>query len=397
MKVKRARGLGTLVVHAGEERHGTAGPLTTPIAQTSVFVLPKVEDLRGIVTGKTQGFYYTRNGNPTTAAAEEKIAALEGGVGGIVTSSGMSATLAAALAICQAGDEIVSMLDIYGGTLKLFEVVLAKLGIKTTLVPYQEMGRIGDYCSKATKLIFVETPTNPTLRTVDLKAMAKLGAKTGARVVVDSTFATPILQRPLEFGCDVVMHSATKYLGGHSDLTAGALVCRDKKLLAKMREMSVATGGTCDPGAAYLLVRGLKTLQVRVERACTNAKAIVSALQKHKNVERVMYPGLRTTDGHAIAKRQMKDFGMMLSIEVKGGARAAERFIDHLQLWYLATSLGGVESTVSYPVLASHVDCSSQRLKLLDISSATVRLSVGIEDVRDLMADLDQALSESGK
>ncbi|HUR36878.1 MAG TPA: PLP-dependent transferase, partial [Terriglobales bacterium] len=196
----------------------------------------------------------------------------------------------------------------------------------------------------------------------------------------------------LDLGCDVALHSATKYLGGHSDLTAGALVARDKRLVERMREMSVMTGGTLDPGAGYLLLRGLKTLEIRVERACANARKIAAALNRHPEIERVMYPGLKGNQGHAVAKRQLKDFGMMLSIDVRGGGRAAERFIDNLKLWYLATSLGGVESTVSYPVLASHVNFSKERLKLLDVSPATVRLSVGIEDARDLIADLEQAL-----
>jgi cystathionine beta-lyase/cystathionine gamma-synthase len=194
-------------------------------------------------------------------------------------------------------------------------------------------------------------------------------------------------------GCDVAMHSATKYLGGHSDISAGALVARDAGLVAKMREMSVATGGTLDPGASYLLLRGLKTLEVRVERGCENAGRIVDYLSGHKNVERVMYPGLENNDGHAIAKEQMKDFGMMVSINLRGGGKAAEKFINSLKLWYLATSLGGVESTVSYPVLSSHVNCSKDRLRLLDVSPATVRLSVGIENCEDLIADLEQALA----
>jgi cystathionine beta-lyase/cystathionine gamma-synthase len=386
--------MGTLAVHAGEDRHGRAASLTTDVAHAAVFALPNVEYLRAIVTGKTSGYYYTRNGNPTTTAAEEKIAALEGGAGCVVTSSGTSALLAAVLAVCSAGDEIVSMLDIYGGTVKLFEAVLARLGIQTRFVPYKEMDRLESYCSKRTKLIFVETPTNPTLRTVNLRAVAAVGKKFGAVVVADNTFATPILQRPLEFGCGLVLHSATKYLGGHSDLTAGAVIGRDAKLVEKIRDVSVTTGGTLDPNASYLLIRGLKTLEVRVERACANARKIAEALRSHRKVVRVMYPGFPENDGHDIAMRQMKDYGMMLSIEARGGGRAAERFIDGLKLWYLATSLGGVESTVSYPVLASHVNFSKQRLKLLDVSPATVRLSVGIEDAGDLISDLNQALDQ---
>ncbi|MEO6120288.1 MAG: aminotransferase class I/II-fold pyridoxal phosphate-dependent enzyme [Terriglobales bacterium] len=386
---------GTLSVHAGEDRHGRAASLTTDIAQTSVFVLPKVADLRAIVSEKAAGFYYTRNANPTTAAAEAKIAALEGGSGGVVTSSGTSATLAAVLSLCQAGDEIVSMLDIYGGTLKLFEDVLGKLGVKTRFVPYRDMGRLAQRCSKKTKVIFVETPTNPTLRVVDLRSIVAVGREVGARVLADNTFATPILQRPLAMGCDMVLHSATKYLGGHSDVTAGAVVAREAQLIERVRDVSVATGGTLDPGASYLLLRGLKTLEIRVQRACANAHKIAAALKRHPKVARVMYPGLRENDGHSIASRQMSDYGMMVAVEIRGGGRAAERFIDSLQLWYLATSLGGVESTVSYPVLASHVNFSKQRLGLLDVSPATVRLSVGIEDARDLIADLNQALNQA--
>jgi cystathionine beta-lyase/cystathionine gamma-synthase len=393
--MKSPRGLGTLAVHAGEERHGRAASLTTDIAQTAVFALPDVEHLRGIVTGKTAGYYYTRNGNPTTSAAEDKIAALEGGAGCVVTSSGTSALLAAVLATCSAGDEIVSMLDVYGGTVKLFEDVLGRLGVKTRFVAYKDIGRLEKSCSRRTKLIFVETPTNPTLRCVDLAAIAAVGKKAGSVVLADNTFATPILQRPLELGCEMVLHSATKYLGGHSDLTAGAVVAREAKLADRVREMSATTGGTLDPNAAYLLIRGLKTLEIRVARACANAHKIAAALRRHPKVARVMYPGLRENDGHNIARRQMSDYGMMLSIEVRGGGRAAERFIDALKLWYLATSLGGVESTVSYPVLASHVNFSKPRLKLLDVSPATVRLSVGIEDVRDLIADLNQALNQA--
>jgi cystathionine beta-lyase/cystathionine gamma-synthase len=392
---KQRQGAGTRCIHAGEERHGKSASLTTDIAQTSVFVLPNVERLREIVTGKSGGYYYTRNGNPTTAAAEQKIAALENGAGAVVTSSGMSAILAASLAVCQTGDEIVSMMDVYGGTSKLFEVVFGRLGIKVKMVPFAELQKIATYCTKKTKMLFLETPTNPTLRCVDLAKIAKEGKRCGATVVVDNTFATPILQRPLDLGCDVVMHSATKYLGGHSDLTAGALVASDESLVARMREMSVATGGILDPGASYLLLRGLKTLEVRVQRACENARQIVDYLCGHKNVERVMYPGLKQTEGHGIAKEQMSDFGMMVSINVRGGAKSAEKFINNLKLWYLATSLGGVESTVSYPVLSSHVNCSKERLKLLDVSAATVRLSVGIENPEDLIADLDQALTAS--
>lgn len=391
MKAKGFRRDSTLCVHAGEERHGKNVPLTTPIAQTSVFGLSGTDELARYVAGKSDAYLYSRYANPTVAAAEQKIAALEGGDACVVTSSGMSAEMATVLAACEAGDEIVSMLDIYGGTIKLFQNVLPRCGIKTTFVPYAELGRIERYFTKRTKMLFLETPTNPTLRVADIRQLAAVGRKHKACVVVDNTFATPVLQKPLELGADVVVHSATKYLGGHSDVTAGAVV-GSRKWVDAIRTMMIVSGGCLDPGAAYLLIRGLKTLEVRVERACINAHYVAEFLRTHPRVERVYYPGFSENEGHEIAVRQMRDFGMMLSIDVKGGERRARKFIDSLKLWYLATSLGGVESTVSYPILSSHVGLGDKMLKGLGVSAATVRLSVGIEDAADLVGDLDQAL-----
>ncbi len=392
MKNKNAsRRNATLCVQAGEHRHGRAGSLATDIAQTSVFVLPSLDELRRIAEGKSSTYMYTRYANPTTRVAEEKIAALEGAEECLVTASGMAAELCAVLATCQAGDEVVSMLDLYGGTLKLFQNVLPRWGIKTRFVPYSELPRLARHCNRRTRMLFLESPTNPTLRSVDLAAMAEVGHKFKACVVVDNTFATPILQKPLELGADLVVHSATKYLGGHSDVTAGALA-GSKELIAQAREMMKLSGGCLDPAASYLLIRGLKTLELRVERACRNAHEIVEFLAGHKRVERVFHPGLAETDGHEFARRQMRDFGMMVSFEIKGGGRAAERFIDRLKVWYLATTLGGVESSVSYPLLSSHVGLTREQLRLLDVSAATVRLSVGIEDASDLVGDLEAAL-----
>ena len=393
-KLTDQRADATRCVHAGEERHGQAVPLTTPIAQTSVFVVPGVDGLRRYADGDRELYLYSRYGNPTVAAAEQKIAALEGAEAAVVTSSGMAAETVAALAACQSGDEIVSMLDVYGGTLKLFEQVLSRCGIKTRFIPYHDIDNAHRYFSRKTRMLFLETPTNPTLRCVDLAALAELGHKHKACVVVDNTFATPILQKPLELGADIVMHSATKYLGGHSDLTAGALA-GSKKWMEAARQTMILTGGCLDPGCAYLLLRGLKTLHVRVERACRNAAQIAEALQRHPKVAQVYYPGLKDHPAQELVRRQMKDFGMMVSFDIRGGGRAAERFIDRLKLWYLATSLGGVESTLSYPVLSSHIGLSPKQLELLGVSPATIRLSVGIEDAGDLIADLEQALGHA--
>jgi cystathionine beta-lyase/cystathionine gamma-synthase len=388
-----ARSDATLCVHAGEHRKGYQ-PITTEIAQTSVFVLPSLEDLRLAAEGKAHPYMYTRYANPTTAAAEGKIAALEGAEACVVTASGQAATMSAVLSVCSAGDEIVSMLDVYGGTIKLLDDEMQRFGLKVRYVPYRDLGRIERYFSRKTRLLFLESPTNPTLRCVDLERLCGVARKRGIATLVDNTFATPILQKPLALGADMVMHSATKYLGGHSDVTAGALAGA-KKWIDPARRAMKNSGGCLDPSASYLLIRGLKTLEIRVERGCRNAAEIAQALLGHRKVERVLYPGLPQNEGHEFARRQMRDFGMMVSFEIRGGMRAADKFVRALEIWYLATSLGGVESTVSYPALSSHVGLSSDRLKLMDVNAATVRLSVGIENPADLVADLLQALDRS--
>jgi cystathionine beta-lyase/cystathionine gamma-synthase len=384
----------TRCVHSGEDRHGRNAPLTTEITQTSVFALKDTEQLRKYADGDRSMFLYGRYGLPTVKAAEAKIAALEGAEDCVLTSSGMAAEMAIALSVCKAGDEIVSMLDIYGGTRNLFRDVLSRCGITTKFVPFGELSKISRHFTRKTKMVFIETPTNPTLRCVNIETVAAEAHKRGIVVVVDNTFATPILQKPLQHGADIVNHSATKYLGGHSDLTAGCAV-GPKKWMDLIRTTMVNTGSNSDALIAYLLLRGLKTLQIRVERACLNAFHIAEFLNRHSRVAEVFYPGLEDSSSHGVALRQMRDFGMMLSFDLKGGGRAAERFIDSLELWYLATSLGGVESTVSYPVLSSHISLGKKELALLGVSPATVRLSVGIEDSADLIADLKQALSRT--
>jgi cystathionine beta-lyase/cystathionine gamma-synthase len=390
MKI-RARRESTVSVHGGEERHRKNAPLTTEIVQASVFALRNTDELERYAEGKSDAYLYSRYANPTVRVAERKLAELEGAEDCVITSSGMAAQVSTALAVCRAGDEIVSMLDIYGGTLKLFRDLLSRCGIKTRFVPYRDLDRIDTYINKRTRMMFLETPTNPTLRCVDIERLARIGRKKRVFVVVDNTFATPVLQKPLSLGADAVCHSITKYLGGHSDVTAGAVV-GTKKWMDAVRHTTIYMGGCLDPNSAYLTIRGMKTLQVRVERACNSAFEIAEFLKAHSKVERVYYPGLMEAEGHEAAVRQMRDFGMMVSFDIKGGGKAARKFIDSLELWYLAASLGGVESTVSYPVLASHVGLEKKTLQLLGVSPATVRLSVGIEDSADLVADLEQAL-----
>jgi cystathionine beta-lyase/cystathionine gamma-synthase len=384
----------TRCVHAGEERHGTNASLTTDIARASVFVMPSLDELRRYAEGKSSAYMYSRYANPTTTVAEQKIAALENAEACVVAASGMAAELAAFMALCESGDEIVSMLDLYGGTTKLFQTVLPRFGIRTRFVPFAELNDIERHFSERTRLLFLETPTNPTLRCADICRLTEIAHRHNAVVAVDNTFATPILQKPLKIGADLVIHSATKYLGGHNDLTAGA-VAGPRKWLDPIREMVKYTGGCLDPSGSYLLIRGLKTLEIRVDRACANARMIAEALSRNPKVGRVLYPGLPDNPSHEVARRQMRDFGMMVSFDARDGGSAAEKFIDSLKLWYLATSLGGVESTVSYPVLSSHVGLTDKQLELLDVSPATVRLSVGIEHPADLVADLEQALDRA--
>jgi cystathionine beta-lyase/cystathionine gamma-synthase len=394
MKKSQPSSDATLSVHAGEERHGRNAPLTTEIQQTAVFALKNTAQLRRYLDNDPEVYLYTRYGNPTLRAAEQKIAALEQGEDCVLTSSGLAAELAVVLALCRHGDEIVSMLDIYGGTTRLFSQLLSRCGIRTRFVPFDELPRIQRYFTRRTKMLFLETPTNPTLRCVDIEAMASAARRGGVAVVVDNTFATPILQKPLLLGADIAVHSATKYLGGHSDLTAGAVVS-SRRHAAAVREAMILSGGCSDPGVAYLLLRGLKTLELRVARACANADAIAHFLVENPRVQQVFYPGLPASPSHQLAKKQMNGFGAIVSFDIRGGGAAAERFIDSLKLWYLATSLGGVESTVSYPVLSSHSSLPSRELKRLGISPATIRLSVGIEDKTDLISDLKQAFSKS--
>lgn len=382
----------TLSVHAGEDRHGRNAPLTTEIQQAAVFALKNTEQLRRYAAGDRDVFLYSRYGNPTLRAAEEKIAALEQGEDCVLTASGLAAELAVALAVCQSGDEIAAMLDIYGGTAKLFSQLLARCGIRTRFVPFTGLSRIESYFTRKTRMLFLETPTNPTLRCAGIAELSVRAHRREITVVVDNTFATPILQKPLLLGADIVVHSATKYLGGHSDLTAGAAVA-SRRWAAPVRDAMILSGGCSDPGVAYLLLRGLKTLDVRIERACRNASIIAEYLAGHGCVTQVFYPGFPDSPSHQVAAAQMKDFGAVVSFDIRGGGPAAERFIDALKLWYLATSLGGVESTVSYPVLSSHSSAPPRELKLLGVSPATIRLSVGIEQAADLVDDLEQAFA----
>ena len=341
--------------------------------------------------GKNQAYIYTRYGNPTLTVAEEKIAALEGAHAAVVTSSGMAAISSALLGALRQGDEVISTAQLYGGTYRLMRDLFPDMGITVRQVATSLEG-IETLATPHTKVLYVETPTNPTLRLVNLKNAITFAKKHHLVSIIDNTFATPMLQKPLELGFDMVVHSATKYLGGHSDIIAGA-AAGSRKWMDRVRHMVIYLGGSMDPGAAFLLIRGMKTMGVRVAQQCANAMTVANFLERHPKVARVHYPGLKSHPDHALAKKQMKGFGSMLAFDLQGGLPAARRFCDRVQLFLLAASLGGVESLVVLPVYSSHYRMSKQELEAAGVTPGTVRVSVGLEDAEDLIADLKQALS----
>jgi methionine-gamma-lyase len=394
MKNKSARKQGpqTTAVHAGEHaRHGANAPVDTPIVRSSTFTFPNTREMKRWAEGKSKAFIYTRYGNPTLAVAEAKIAALEGTEAAVVTASGMAAISSTLLAVLKSGDEVISTAQLYGGTYRLMRDILSDLGIQTRFVESSLEG-LADCLTPHTKALYVETPTNPMLRLVDLPKAAAFAKKHGLVSIIDNTFATPVLQQPKALGYDLVVHSATKYLGGHSDLIAGA-VAGSREWIARVRTMVIYLGGSMDPQAAHLLIRGMKTLGVRVERQCQNAMAVAKFLEKHPKVARVHYPGLTSHPDHKLAKKQMRGFGTMMAFDLKGGLPAASRFCDRVRLFLLAASLGGVESLVVLPIYTSHYNMSKEELQRAGVSPGTVRVSVGLEDAADLIADLQQALA----
>ncbi|UCE10049.1 MAG: PLP-dependent transferase [Candidatus Thorarchaeota archaeon] len=385
------RAISTRCVHGKDVR--TAGPVATPIAQTSTFVFEDQQQIIDSVSGVSGRHLYTRWGNPTTHQVEQKISALEGTEESIVFASGMAAITSTILGLVKSGEMILSTDSIYGGSFNLFQKLSNEMRFGIDFVDCDDfVDRIKD-SNGSYKLCYFESPTNPTLKVVDIKAVAEASRSTGTISVIDSTFGTPINQQPHRMGIDVVMHSATKYLGGHSDLIAGT-ISASSELIKSIRKSSKLFGGTPDPFAAFLLDRGIKTLAVRVERHNENAMFLASKLSTDKRVRQVHYPGLPNHPNHDIAKSQMSGFGGMLSIDLDCGREEAMTFVDSLNLFLNAVSLGGVESLVSIPTLTSHHDISQETLSEMGISESTIRLSVGIEDANDLYADIMQALEK---
>jgi cystathionine beta-lyase/cystathionine gamma-synthase len=380
----------TDVIHRAEGARPDATPLTTPIYATSTFLFASAAELEAYQQGKGHKYIYSRYANPSVQAVEEKLAALEGGESAIVTSSGMAATATALFGLLGSGDEVVCSAAIYGGTLQLIASFLGRFGVKARFASLDELADPGTLLGPATKALWFESPINPTLRCIDIARVATACRARGVVSIVDNTFASPVNQRPLALGADLVMHSATKYLNGHSDVTAGALI-GSAALIERLQPARKLFGGVLEPASAYALGRGLKTLHVRVARQNETAGRVAQWLSSDRRVTRVFYPGLADHPDHDIARRQLTGFGGMVTFEVADYA-AACRLFDRLKIVCRAASLGGVESLCSLPVLTSQFGFSDEQLAAAGVTRGMVRLSIGLEAAEDLIADLDQAL-----
>jgi len=381
----KEHGFSTRAIHAGQDADPTTGATVVPIYATSTYTQE--------APGKHKGYEYSRSSNPTRTALETCLAALEEGERGLAFASGLAATTAV-LSLLRPGDEVVAAADLYGGTYRLLERVFRPWGLVTHYTDDSSPAGFARLVTAKTKLVWLETPTNPLLQILDIAALAEVAHKARALLAVDNTFASPYLQQPLKLGADLVIHSTTKYLGGHSDVVGGAVIGR-RELLQPIAFYQNAAGGVPGPFDAYLTLRGLKTLSIRMERHCSNARQLAEYLTRRPQVERVYYPGLSGHPNHDLAKRQMRDFGGMISIKLKGGAEAARRFMPRTRLFSLAESLGGVESLVCHPATMTHASIPAEIRQARGVDDGLIRLSVGIEDVKDLQEDLRQALTAS--
>lgn len=376
--------LATRTIHAGQSPDPSTGAIMPPIYATSTYVQKS--------PGMHQGYEYSRSQNPTRHAYERCLADLESGRHGFAFASGMAA-IATILELIDSGSHVLAMNDLYGGSFRLFELVRQRsAGLSFTLADLSDPEELESRLRPDTRMIWVESPTNPMLKLVDLVETARVANARGLLLVVDNTFASPYLQRPLEMGADIVMHSATKYLNGHSDMVGGGVVVKDDKLAERLSYLQNAVGAIAGPFDSFLALRGLKTLALRMERHCENAHEVALWLEQHPRVERVIYPGLGSHPQHELAARQMSGYGGMITFFIKGGLKAAREFLERCELFALAESLGGVESLVEHPAIMTHASVPPEERNALGISDTLIRLSVGIEDVKDLIADLDSAL-----
>jgi methionine-gamma-lyase len=397
-ETEKTPGFATLCIHGKKhlDKHEGERPIravSTPIFQSSTFAFENVEHGAAVFRGEDPSYVYTRLGNPTQTALETELAYLEKGEAALVLASGMAAATTAVLTCCKTGDHIVSGDTLYGGTHQLFTQTLPRLGISVTEVPADDPQNFADAITDKTKLVYLETPANPTLVLTDIAAVAEVAHKKGIPVLVDNTFCTPYLQNPLELGADIVMHSATKYIGGHGDTVAGVLVGKADWMMEARMETLRDVGGCISPFNAWLLLRGLKTLPVRMDRHQENAMEIAQFLSYHPKVDQVIYPGLKTHPQHELAARQQRGFGGMISFMVKGGRTAGIKVMDNVQLCTLAVSLGDVDTLIEHPTSMTHSTYSDEELHKVGIDPGMVRLSVGLENVEDIIADLRAALT----
>jgi len=388
-----ANGLHTKAIHGGLDPAAHAGAVSVPIYQTSTFAFPSAEEGAARFAGTSAGPIYTRMGNPTVQALESCVAELEGGCGAVATATGMAAVSAVLLALLRAGDHVVATNPLYGTTRGLLTRRFPLFGVTATFVPADDNAALIAAIRPETRLVFVETPANPTLDLVDLAAASAAARAAGIPLVVDNTFAGPHLQRPIELGADIVLHSMTKSLNGHSDVVAGIVVAREAAMLATLRDSAIAFGLTMDPHQAWLVLRGIRTLGMRVERAQANAMTIARWLEQHEDVSWVRFPGLRSHPQFALAKKQMSGPGSVLTFDLRGGAEAGRVLMNSVRTITLAVSLGGVESLIEHPASMTHKSVPEDEQRREGITPGLVRLSVGCEDVDDLLADLAQALS----
>lgn len=376
---------GTKAIHAGVEPDPSTGAIMTPIYQTSTYVQES--------PAKHKGYAYARGANPTRNALQKSIAALENGKFGLCFSSGMGAT-DAVIKLLSPGDEVITSNDLYGGSYRMFRKVFEKFGIKFHFIDLTNSENIHPYLNKNTKLMWLETPSNPLMRIIDIQACTMIAKKNKVIVAVDNTFASPYLQNPLDLGADIVMHSVTKYLGGHSDVVMGALVVNDEKLYQDLAFITNSCGAVPGPQDSFLVLRGIKTLHLRMERHCFNGKKIAEYLRQHPKIANVYWPGFEDHPNHAIAKKQMRDFGGMLSFTLKDDRlEQAIKLMESVELFSLAESLGGVESLINHPASMTHASIPKEERIKNGLTDTLIRLSVGVEDVEDLIADLDQALA----
>jgi len=391
---KKNIGFNSMLIHGGDF-NDPLGSATVPIYQTSTFKFDSAEHGAACFAGESDGYIYTRIGNPTIHALETLLADLEKGCGGIATSSGMGAVNTVYGAMLSQGDHVVSSAAVYGPSRVVLETYYKKFGIEATFVNTADIEEVRKAIRPETRLLYIETPSNPTIDITDLKACSALAHQHGIPVAVDNTFCSPYLQRPLELGADIVLHSLTKFINGHADIVGGVVIAKDEALYKKLRSVMVTLGFNMDPHQAYLVIRGVKTLSIRIDRAQESAMKIATYLENHPKVAWVRYPGLASHPQYELAKTQMDGFGSMISFELKGGIEAGRKLMNSVEMAILAVSLGGVETLIQHPASMTHSKVSAEGKEKAGITDGLVRYSVGIEDVSDLIADLDQALEKA--